>query len=59
MPYADLVWFRNFYTPDLEEARKFAVAIHAQYPGKLLAYNCSPSFNWAVCIISCKNGNIP
>ena len=45
-PYADLVWLETS-TPDLEEARKFATAIHKQYPGKLLAYNCSPSFNWA------------
>ena len=45
-PYADLVWLETS-TPDLEEARKFAAAIHEQYPGKLLAYNCSPSFNWA------------
>lgn len=45
-PYADLIWMETS-TPDLEEARKFAEAIHAQYPGKLLAYNCSPSFNWA------------
>ena len=45
-PYADLVWLETS-TPDLEEARKFAAAIHTQYPGKLLAYNCSPSFNWA------------
>lgn len=44
-PYADLVWFET-KTPDLVEARKFAAAIHAQYPGKFLAYNCSPSFNW-------------
>ena len=44
-PYADLIWCETS-TPDLEEARKFAEAIHAQYPGKLLAYNCSPSFNW-------------
>ncbi len=44
-PYADLVWFET-KTPDLEEARKFAEAMHEQYPGKLLAYNCSPSFNW-------------
>ena len=44
--YADLVWLETS-TPDLEEARKFAAAIHKQYPGKLLAYNCSPSFNWA------------
>lgn len=45
-PYADLVWLETS-TPDLEEARKFAAAIHKQYPEKLLAYNCSPSFNWA------------
>lgn len=45
-PYADLIWLETS-TPDLEEARKFAEAIHAQFPGKLLAYNCSPSFNWA------------
>ena len=44
-PYADLVWCETG-KPDLEFARKFAEAIHAQYPGKLLAYNCSPSFNW-------------
>ena len=44
-PYADLVWCETG-RPDLEEARKFAEAIHAKYPGKMLAYNCSPSFNW-------------
>ncbi|MCY7294490.1 isocitrate lyase [Alteromonas sp. a30] len=44
-PYADLLWCETA-TPDLEEAKKFADAIHAKYPGKLLAYNCSPSFNW-------------
>lgn len=44
-PYADLIWCETS-TPDLGEAREFAHAIHAQYPGKLLAYNCSPSFNW-------------
>lgn len=44
-PYADLVWCETG-KPDLEFARKFAQAIHAQSPGKLLAYNCSPSFNW-------------
>jgi isocitrate lyase len=42
---ADLVWCETG-TPDLEFARKFAEAIHAKFPGKLLAYNCSPSFNW-------------
>jgi isocitrate lyase len=44
-PYADLVWCETS-TPDLEEARRFAEAIHAKFPGKPLAYNCSPSFNW-------------
>jgi isocitrate/methylisocitrate lyase len=44
-PYADLVWFETS-TPDLEEAQEFAEAIHERFPGKLLAYNCSPSFNW-------------
>lgn len=44
-PYADVLWFESS-KPDLEEARRFAEAIHAQFPGKLLAYNCSPSFNW-------------
>jgi isocitrate lyase len=44
-PYADLVWFETS-TPDLGEAREFAQAMHEKFPGKLLAYNCSPSFNW-------------
>ncbi|MFY2509456.1 isocitrate lyase [Vibrio pectenicida] len=44
-PYVDLIWCETA-TPCLEEARKFAKAIHAQYPEQLLAYNCSPSFNW-------------
>ena len=44
-PYADLIWCETS-TPDLEEARDFADAIREQFPGKLLAYNCSPSFNW-------------
>ena len=44
-PYADLVWMETS-TPDLGVAREFADAIHAEFPGKLLAYNCSPSFNW-------------
>jgi isocitrate lyase len=44
-PYADLIWCETSH-PDLAEARQFAEAIHAKYPGKLLAYNCSPSFNW-------------
>ncbi|EPX84664.1 isocitrate lyase [Rubellimicrobium thermophilum DSM 16684] len=42
---ADLLWWETSH-PDLEEARRFAEAVHAKYPGKLLAYNCSPSFNW-------------
>ncbi|HUP62438.1 MAG TPA: isocitrate lyase [Thermoanaerobaculia bacterium] len=45
-PYADVLWCETS-TPDIEEARQFAEGVHAQYPGKLLAYNCSPSFNWA------------
>ncbi|MFI7355740.1 isocitrate lyase [Streptomyces avidinii] len=44
-PYADLIWVETG-TPDLEQAREFAEAIHAQYPDQMLAYNCSPSFNW-------------
>lgn len=44
-PYADLVWFETS-TPDLEEARRFASAMRDRFPGKRLAYNCSPSFNW-------------
>ena len=44
-PYADLLWCETS-EPNLDEARRFADAIHAQFPGKLLAYNCSPSFNW-------------
>ena len=45
-PYADLIWMETSH-PDLAQARQFAEAIHARFPGKLLAYNCSPSFNWA------------
>jgi isocitrate lyase len=44
-PYADLLWCETS-TPDLDQARRFAEAVHAAFPGKLLAYNCSPSFNW-------------
>src|SRR5207253_8304323 len=44
-PYADLIWCETS-EPNLEEARRFAEGIHAKFPGKLLAYNCSPSFNW-------------
>src|ERR1051325_11365175 len=45
-PYADLLWMETS-EPDIEEARRFAEAVHAKFPGKLLAYNCSPSINWA------------
>jgi isocitrate lyase len=45
-PYADMLWWETS-RPNLAEARRFAEAIHARYPGKLLAYNCSPSFNWS------------
>jgi isocitrate lyase len=45
-PHADLLWFETSH-PDLEDAFRFAEAIHSRFPGKLLAYNCSPSFNWA------------
>jgi isocitrate lyase len=44
-PFCDLIWCETSH-PDLEEARRFAEGVHEQYPGKLLAYNCSPSFNW-------------
>ena len=44
-PYADLLWFETS-TPDIKQAKKFADAIHAVYPDQMLAYNCSPSFNW-------------
>jgi isocitrate lyase len=44
-PYADMIWCETS-EPNVAEAEKFATAIHAQFPGKLLAYNCSPSFNW-------------
>ena len=44
-PYADLIWCETS-EPNLEDARKFAAAVHEKFPGKLLAYNCSPSFNW-------------
>jgi isocitrate lyase len=44
-PYADLIWCETS-TPDLPEAKRFAEGIHARFPGKMLAYNCSPSFNW-------------
>ena len=44
-PYADMLWFETS-KPDIDEAKKFAEALHAKFPGKLFAYNCSPSFNW-------------
>ncbi|HEY5107937.1 MAG TPA: isocitrate lyase [Caulobacteraceae bacterium] len=44
-PYADALWWETSH-PDLDEARAFAEAVHRKYPGKILAYNCSPSFNW-------------
>jgi len=44
-PYVELIWCETSH-PDLDEARRFADAVHAEYPGKMLAYNCSPSFNW-------------
>jgi isocitrate lyase len=44
-PYADLIWFETS-TPDMQEAADFAEAVHERFPGKVLAYNCSPSFNW-------------
>ena len=44
-PYADMLWCETA-TPDLDDARAFAEGVHAEFPGKLLAYNCSPSFNW-------------
>ncbi len=45
-PYADMIWCETS-EPDLNEARRFAEGVHARFPGKLLAYNCSPSFNWS------------
>ncbi|QBR74677.1 isocitrate lyase [Microbacterium sediminis] len=48
-PYADLLWVETG-TPDIELAREFANAIHAEFPGKMLAYNCSPSFNWSAAL---------
>ena len=44
-PYADMLWCETS-TPDMDEAKAFAEAVHTKFPGKLLAYNCSPSFNW-------------
>ena len=55
-PYADMLWFETS-TPDLAEAKKFAERMHADFPGKLLAYNCSPSFNWKQSSISRRSQN--
>lgn len=55
-PYADVLWFETG-TPDIEQATKFAEAIHAQFPGKLLAYNCSPSFPWRKKFLAKYKGN--
>jgi len=44
-PYADMLWFETS-TPDIDEAKRFAESVHEKFPGKLLSYNCSPSFNW-------------
>ena len=44
-PYADMIWCETAH-PDLDEAKKFAEAVHAKFPNKILSYNCSPSFNW-------------
>jgi isocitrate lyase len=63
-PYADLIWCETS-EPNLEEARRFAEAIHARFPRKLLAYNCSPSFNWkkkldaeTIASFQCELGNM-
>jgi isocitrate lyase len=53
-PYADLIWCETA-SPNLKEARKFADAIHSKFPGKLLAYNCSPSFNWKKHLMAHQN----
>ncbi|HEX3349606.1 MAG TPA: isocitrate lyase [Acetobacteraceae bacterium] len=52
-PYADLLWWETS-EPDLKEAERFADAVHREFPGKMLAYNCSPSFNWAAKLSSEK-----
>jgi isocitrate lyase len=52
-PYADLLWWETS-SPDLEEAQQFATAIHRRFPGKLLAYNCSPSFHWRLHLSEAK-----
>ena len=44
-PYADMIWYESDH-PDIDEASTFATAVHKVFPGKLLGYNCSPSFNW-------------
>ena len=57
-PYADLLWMETS-TPDIGEARRFAEAVHAKYPGKMLAYNCSPSFNWAKKLVADDDREFP
>ncbi len=57
-PYADLLWVETS-EPNIEEARRFAEAIHAKFPGKLLAYNCSPSFNWKKKLDDRAIANVP
>ncbi len=57
-PYVDMLWFETA-TPDLGEAKKFAEKMHASFPGKLLAYNCSPSFNWKAKLDSGHDREIP
>jgi len=52
-PYSDLLWMETS-NPDLGQAREFAQAIHEKFPGKMLAYNCSPSFNWAAHLSECE-----
>ena len=57
-PYADLLWWETS-EPDLEEAERFADEIHRQFPGKMLAYNCSPSFNWKKKLARSKHRRVP
>jgi isocitrate lyase len=57
-PYADLIWCETS-TPDMAAAKKFADAVHAQFPGKLLAYNCSPSFNWKSKLVRRRHRQVP
>src|SRR5260370_9345660 len=57
-PYADLLWWETS-EPDLGEAERFADAIHREFPGKMLAYNCSPSFNWRKKLTPAKIASFP